>query len=142
MGLSDSQARLGTDRLRRLPSDVQRRRAIAHRYSEALSAAGRTVAAEPPAAEHAFLRYPMRVADRGRFQSAAERAGIDVGDWFSSPVHPVTTQLRRWGYDAGSAPNAEQAWREIVNLPTDPKLRDHDVERVLSLLQESVDVIR
>ncbi len=34
----------------------------------------------------------------------AARAGIDLGDWFVSPVHPVTDRLDRWGYVTGSAP--------------------------------------
>jgi dTDP-4-amino-4,6-dideoxygalactose transaminase len=141
MKLSDSQARLGSDRLRRLPTEIQRRRAIAHRYSETLLVEGRTAAAEPAVAEHAFLRYPLRVADRRRFLAAAERAGVDVGDWFISPIHPVTNHLERWGYVAGRAPNAERACREIVNLPTEPAFNDSEVDRTLSFLARHVDLI-
>ncbi len=139
--LSESQARLGSDGLGRLPIEIERRRRIAHRYSDWLVAEGRTAAAEPAEAEHAFLRYPLRVADRRRFMIAAEREGVDLGDWFVSPIHPATDHLERWGYVAGCAPIAERACREIVNLPTDPTLRDGNVDRVLSFLAEQVDLI-
>jgi perosamine synthetase len=139
--LSESQARLGSDRIGRLPIEIERRRRIAHRYSDWLVAEGRTAAAEPTEAEHAFLRYPLRVADRPRLIAAAERAGVDLGDWFVSPIHPATDHLERWGYVAGTAPNAERACREIVNLPTDPTLGDGNVDRVLSFLAEQADLI-
>jgi perosamine synthetase len=139
--LSESQARLGSDRLGRLPIEIERRRRIAHRYSDWLVAEARTAAAEPAEAEHAFLRYPLRVADRPRFMVAAERAGVDLGDWFVSPVHPATERLDRWGFVTGSAPHAEQACREIVNLPTDPTLETGGADRILAFLMEQSDRI-
>lgn len=139
--LSDAQARLGCERLARLRADVDRRRAVALRYSGWLTSNGRTAAAEPPYADHAFLRYPLRVEDRRAFHVAAERAGIDVGDWFVSPLHPVTDHLERWGYEAGSAPMAEGVCRQIVNLPTDPNLGDREVGRVLAFLDRTIDLI-
>jgi perosamine synthetase len=139
--LSASQARLGSERLGGLPAATERRQSTAHRYSELLAAAGRTVAAEPANAEHGFLRYPLRVADRPSFVAAAERSGVDLGEWFISPVHPVVDALDRWGYEPGQTPTADRACREIVNLPTDPSLSDGDVDRVRSFLSANLDLI-
>jgi perosamine synthetase len=140
--LSESQARLGSARMSGLSADVERRRSIAHRYSEWLSAKDRTAATEPAEADHAFLRYPLRVNDRIAFAAAAERAGVDLGDWFVSPIHPVLDHLDRWGYVVGAAATAERACREIVNLPLDRWLRDRDVKHVLTFLADHVDLIR
>jgi len=139
--LSQRQARLGADRLRNLPREVGRRRRIAHIYSDWLVERGRTAAEEPAGQEHPFLRYPLRVTDLQRFMSAAELAGIDLGDWFVSPVHPVSDRLERWGYLAGTAPNAERACREIVNLPTDPTLGNDDVEQVIGFMTRHIDFV-
>jgi dTDP-4-amino-4,6-dideoxygalactose transaminase len=125
----------------RLPDEVARRRRIAHAYSDWLIGNGRTAAVEPPDQEHTFLRYPLRVTDKPRFMTAADRAGIDIGDWFVSPVHPVSGQLERWGYLAGTAPNAERACREIVNFPTDPTLGDNDVEQVIGFMARHIEFI-
>ena len=139
--LSDSQAALGSERLPGLPALVERRRAIAGRYSSWLAEHGLTTAAEPADAEHAFLRYPLRTRDRDALRAAAERAGIDLGDWFVSPAHPVTAGLERWGYVPGCAPVAERACRGGSNLPTDPALGRRGVEQVLSLLRGHVDLL-
>ncbi len=140
-GMSESQARLGSERLGRLPAEIERRRDIAHRYSSLLVDSGREAAAETAESSHAFLRYPLRVADRRRFLDAAEQAGIDLGDWFVSPVHPVVNRLDRWGYVAGSAPNGERACAEIVNLPTEPTMSDGHVDRVLAFLSAQSSLI-
>ena len=140
--LSDWQARTGAERIHGLEGRIERRRAIARRYSDWLVDHGRTAPAEPMGASHSFLRYPLRVLDRTSFISAAERAGIDLGDWFVSPLHPVTSGLERWGYREGTAPAAEAACAEIVNLPTEPSLSERNIERVLAFLAVRVDQIR
>jgi dTDP-4-amino-4,6-dideoxygalactose transaminase len=140
--LSGWQARVGFARMRRLSADVQRRRTIAQGYSAWLSGHDRTAAAEPAGSIHAFLRYPLRVTDRPHVIRRAERAGVDLGDWFVSPIHPVVEGLGRWGYELGSAPVAERACAEIVNLPTGPRLSDREIERVLGFLAADVAAIR
>lgn len=140
--LSRAQARAGADRIGLLSAQVDRRRTIAGRYSDWLSANGRTPASEPPELVHAFLRYPIRVTDRPGFIASAERAGVDLGDWFVSPIHPVVDGLDRWGYRVGSAPNADLICQEIVNLPTVPSFRDRDVERVIAFLGDHLSSIR
>ncbi len=139
--LSETQARLGADRLSHLSSEIAGRRRVAHRYSDWLVGRGLTAAVEPAGDDHTFLRYPLRVTDKRRFMTAADRAGIDLGDWFVSPIHPVTDHLERWDYAAGSAPNAERACREIVNLPTDPTLGDRDVEQVIGFMARHIELI-
>jgi dTDP-4-amino-4,6-dideoxygalactose transaminase len=141
-GMSEWQARMGAERLGGLPRDVERRRAIAHRYSAWLAGHGRTPPAEPATSTHAFLRYPLRVTDRARFTTAARHRSIDLGDWFVSPLHPVRARLDRWGYRPGTAPVAELACAEIVNLPLRPTMSEHEVASVLEFLSSMLDVIR
>jgi dTDP-4-amino-4,6-dideoxygalactose transaminase len=140
--LSEPQAAFGVRGMADLAAAVARRQAIAHRYSGWLSEHGRTAAEEPADSEHAFLRYPLRVNDRSRFRAAAERVGVDLGDWFVSPIHPLTEGLERWAFLPGSAPHAERAAREMVNLPIDASLGEHDVERVLAFLARQLDLVR
>jgi perosamine synthetase len=141
-GLSESQAKMGARRIARLPAAVERRRAIARRYADWLTGRGLEAPLELPDATHTYLRFPLRVRDRPEFVRAAERAGVDLGDWFVSPLHPITTSLDRWGYRAGTAPIAESVTAEIVNLPTEPTMKARDVERVLGLLAAQVGRLR
>lgn len=140
--LSAAQARRGVAGLTRLEQDVAARQRLARGYSAWLLANGRTPAAEPPDREHAFLRYPLRTTERDRVARGAARLGVDLGDWFVSPLHPVRTGLDRWAYVAGTAPRAEQACREVVNLPTNPTMSDAAVERVHRLLEEHSEALR
>ncbi len=140
--MSNAQAHDGAQRMARLAGQVDRRRTIASRYSTWLSVNGRTPSATPVHVEHAYLRYPLRVSDRSKFVAAANRVGVDLGDWFVSPIHPVTERLERWGYRPGTAPLADHATEEIVNLPTDPSLGDRAVDRVIEFLAQHLDDIR
>ena len=76
----------------------------------------------PPYAEHGMLRYAVRVRDKERFLARARKLRIPVGDWFVAPLHPVESNLERWGYQSGMCPIAEKASKEVINLPTDRPL--------------------
>jgi dTDP-4-amino-4,6-dideoxygalactose transaminase len=140
--LAPWQARRGLERLDALEAQVTARRSIAARYTAWLAERGLEHPIEPPGLEHAYLRFPLQVHDRERFRVAAGRAGIDLGDWFVSPLHPITTGLEGWAYRPGSAPIAEGICARIVNLPTDPRMSDAAVDRVLALLERTADLLR
>jgi perosamine synthetase len=140
--MSDVQARLGRHRMAALSDDVRARRAIAQRYSRWLVAHGRTPASEPPVSTHAFLRYPVRVRDRSAFLRRARRHGLDIGNWFDSPLYPIKGDLSRWGYGWGTNPVAERVTSEIVNLPTDVSPDGGPLRLVEALLDGSVDRLR
>ena len=137
--MSPVQAALGQRRLGALDEAVARRRAVAAGWSAWLSAHGRAAPHEPAWATHAFLRYPLRVRDRDRFVAAARRRGIDLGDWFHSPLYPIAGDLAAWGYRRGMAPVAERVTAEIVNLPTDLPGGDRQREPIERLLEASLD---
>jgi dTDP-4-amino-4,6-dideoxygalactose transaminase len=139
--MSGFQARLATRRLATLAAKVRRRRAVAQRYSSWLASRGRTPAYEPDSAAHAFLRYPLRARERDAFVEAADHRGVLLGDWFHSPLYPISGDLRRWGYRRGSCPVAERVATEIVNLPTDVAPDGREADAIERLLEASLDRI-
>ena len=139
--MSQLQADLGTRRLGALSGAVLRRRAVAERYSRWLRVRGRTAVHEPPDCTHAFLRYPLRVRGRDAFLDDARRRGLDLGDWFRSPLYPIRGELTRWGYRWGASPVAERVAAEIVNLPTDVTPDGHQLRAIEDLLEAWVDRI-
>jgi dTDP-4-amino-4,6-dideoxygalactose transaminase len=58
------------------------------------------------------------VADKARAVAEAPGRLIELGTWFECPLHPIETPLELYGYHEGMCPVAEQACREVVNLPT------------------------
>jgi len=66
-----------------------------------------------------FVRYPILLADKQSTLEKARRANIEMADWYSTPVHPLSTpDWHLVNYEAGSCPNAERRCQEIVTLPT------------------------
>jgi dTDP-4-amino-4,6-dideoxygalactose transaminase len=131
-GFCDVQARLGLRALRRLPALLAQRRRCAARYDERLAARGVPLPARTAGAEHGWLRYPLVVDERDHLFAEARRHRLALGDWFRSPLHPLTEGLERWGYQVGSNPVAEAVSRRMVTLPTD--VDEAHAERLVDLV--------
>jgi dTDP-4-amino-4,6-dideoxygalactose transaminase len=136
-GLSAVQAREGLRALDHLDEELGRRRRNAEIYTDFLKGKGKNHVARNLFQNHSFLKYPLKVSDRPTFQAAAEKARVPLGDWFCSPLHPVTNRLERWRFKTGDFPVAERLARTVVNLPTDTQYP----EKVLSFLTNHLDLV-
>ena len=130
--LSAAQAALGLRQLRRLDANLAHRRAVAARYAARLAASGDGLPAAPAAAEPAWVRFPVAVADRDA-AIAATRGDVVLGTWFTSVVEEAVDPACG-GYAAGSCPVAEDAARRLVNLPTHPRVTPADADRLAAAL--------
>ena len=86
---------------------------------------------------HSFLKYPLLVKNRSRFEQLAEKNQIALGDWFNSPLHPVKGDLGLWKMEKRHFPNAVNIAARIVNLPTDLE----KVDRVIMFLEKNLELI-
>jgi dTDP-4-amino-4,6-dideoxygalactose transaminase len=127
------EARVGRVQLGKHDSIVQRRRAIAARYTAAL--ADRPGWTLPPLVEGAtYSHYPVRVPDRqGAVDHFAAR-GVHLGE----VVEYSVAHLPAYGpYAAGQEfPNSLYCSAHMVNLPIHPQLSDRDVDRVIAIARE------
>lgn len=114
--------------LAELASKVRQRRQTAAYYDRIVESLGLRPPHRPRYAEHAMLRYALRVPNKTKLLARARQHHIPVGDWFVSPLHPLEGDLSQWGYQWGQCPVAEQACREVINLFTDRPLSDRQVE--------------
>ena len=64
---------------------------------------------------------------------------VRLGDWFNSSLHAIQGDLSPWGFRVGSCPKAEEAARELVNLPTDPDMSRGEVDRVKEFVRSHAD---
>ncbi len=83
-----------------------------------------------------FLRYPvvLKRHDKQVVLQHARRAGIELGDWFLSPVHPNCNTWGSVGYERGMCPIAESVCERIVNLPCHIGVGEKYVNRVADFL--------
>ena len=61
------------------------------------------------------------------------------GDWFVSPIHPITKNFERWHYRWGENPIAERISQHIVNLPNHIKIDGNYVDRIAQFLKKNRD---
>jgi len=120
-GMSRVQTRAGLRQVRRTEGMTAHRRRMAQLYRELLAARGWPDPPIPPHLDPVLVRYPVRVADKQRALAEAPYHFVELGSWFECPLHPIETPLRAYDYEPGMCPVAEQACREVVNLPMHPR---------------------
>lgn len=130
--LSNAQAALGLRQLRRLETNVAHRRATAKAYSARLFEEGFDVPHPPARAEPAFVRYPVWVENPDLTRRVAARHAT-LGTWFSSVLEEADSPAC-CDYEMGSCPRAEEAAKHLINLPTNPRVSQHDIETIVSAL--------
>ncbi len=130
--LSNAQAALGLSQLRGLEANLAHRRAIFDLYAERLGELGHEVPQPPARAAPACVRFPLRVRDRTAAIAAAAQHAV-LGTWFTSVLEEAESPAVG-GYVTGSCPRAELAARQLVNLPTHPRVTRADVELIVAAL--------
>ena len=146
--LSDIHCALGISQLAKLPRFLERRRAIAARYDEALA---RMPAVQPLAVadevSHAYHLYVVRLepgqlrVDRNQVYRALRAEGIGVSvHYMPAHLHPFYRQ--RFGTKPGDCPVAEAASESILSLPIFPRMEDREVEDVVLAMHKVTESYR
>lgn len=75
------------------------------------------------------------------FLDQRKRKRQNFGDWFISPIHPITKNFEYWHYSWGKNPVAEKISQHIINLPTHTKINEDYVDRIAEFLRKNRDNI-
>lgn len=134
-GFSEFQAKIGIQALQKFESVIKHRKKVASALGEILDQLGIQKPFVPEHMEHGYLKYPILVKDRAKFMEAAMEAKIELGDWFISPIHPVTQNFHLWHYQYGKYPIAEALAEHVVNLPTHPDVDEAYLSRIHDFLK-------
>jgi perosamine synthetase len=142
--LTDIGCALGLEQLKRLDSNLSRRRKIAARYTAAFKGIrGVNPPDVRPDVNPAWHLYPIRLdlsllsAGRGEVFSAlrAENIGVNV---HYIPVHHHSYYRNRFGYQGGEYPVAEAAYERLISLPMFHGMSDDDLEDVVKAVSKVV----
>lgn len=139
--LSDIACALGRSQLARLGQNLLRRRAIARRYTEALSdVSGLRLPTIRSEAAPAWHLYPIRLdraLDRDEIfrRLREEQIGVNV-HYIPVTLHPY--YRRRFGYRGGEHPVAEEASKRLISLPMFHGMTETDVEDVIQAVDKVV----
>jgi dTDP-4-amino-4,6-dideoxygalactose transaminase len=119
---------VGLTQLAGLEANLAHRRRIAGRYRVVLAPRGFRLPDPPPAAEPAYVRYPVWVEDRQAVRRAMGGRAV-LGTWFTSVLEEAA-HPRCGGYLPGTCPRAEDASRHLANLPTHFRVDERDAEEI------------
>ena len=126
-----------TRNLRKVAVDGKFRLRVASQYEEGLAGIG--IEHRRVESDHkvVYLRYPLRVQNKTFLLEHARKRRIEIGDWFLSPVHPLTEPA--WDlvhYLKGCCPVAEAMSRQIITLPINRKVGRKDIDRTIAFLSD------
>jgi UDP-4-amino-4,6-dideoxy-N-acetyl-beta-L-altrosamine transaminase len=137
--LTDIQAALGTSQLSRIEDFVTRRNGLAQRYNLLLNDMPVRPLSVHDSALSAYHLYVVRIDEvaagltrRDVFDALADQ-GIRCQVHYI-PVH-LQPVYRRFGFQPGDFPAAEDYYREALTLPLFPSMTDVDQDRVVAALK-------
>ncbi|MFA6133492.1 MAG: DegT/DnrJ/EryC1/StrS family aminotransferase [Phycisphaerae bacterium] len=134
-GMSAGQARAGLRQIRKIEGNLAHRRRMRTVYDSLLRNASWPVPEIPAHMDPVLVRYPVRVSDKALAVAEAPGQAIELGTWFECPLHPIETPMHLYDYTAGLCPVAEQASREVVNLPTHPRASEATARQGVEFLK-------
>ncbi|MSQ48682.1 MAG: UDP-4-amino-4,6-dideoxy-N-acetyl-beta-L-altrosamine transaminase [Deltaproteobacteria bacterium] len=144
--LTDLQCALGLSQLVKLPAWVERRQAIAARYSAAFSGLdGISSLTTHPQVSHACHLYVVRLDKQilGMNRSTAfaqlREQGILVNVHYV-PVYLHPFYRRQFGTRQGQCPVVEEAYEQVLSLPVFPHMSDSEASRVIDAVKLLVEV--
>jgi dTDP-4-amino-4,6-dideoxygalactose transaminase len=115
----------------------EKRRDIAQRYSENLVHLGATVPIECDWGRHVYHLYIIRSERRSKLQAFLKERGIASEVYYPLPPH-LSRPCRKFGYQQGDFPQAEQASHETLALPLYPELTFEQQDEVIAAVREFV----
>ncbi|MBE0681169.1 MAG: DegT/DnrJ/EryC1/StrS family aminotransferase [Anaerolineales bacterium] len=115
----------------------EKRRELAHRYSEHLAPLGVVVPVERDWGKHVYHLYIIRSKRRDELQAFLKQKGIASEVYYPLPPH-LSVPCRAFGYKEGDFPHAELAARETLALPLYPELTLSQQDEVIAAVRAFV----
>ncbi len=132
--MSNALATILLQQLSGLDTHNEHRRVIAQSYAQAFSK--QFVPCQPEQYPEAnFLRFPLLVFEPQKLFALAKQQGIQLGDWYTTPIGPKDTDLIAVRYQKGSCPKAEALSKSVINLPTHRHIGKKELDRVIACVK-------
>ncbi len=133
--ITNIQAAIGLEQLRKLDRMNRRRREIARMYVEGLEGIdGLRLPTEKPWAKHVYHQFTIWVeSGRDRLAKYLKDNGVQVSIHYPTPLHEQPVFRGRYGGD--ECINSSLAARHVLSIPMHPGLSDEDVETVVKLIR-------
>lgn len=132
--LPNAQAAMALFQFQRLAKFNQKREKISQIYRKKLKVKG--IKSLSPVPGEIYMRYAIISKQAKEILDYAKKRGIVLGDWYQNIVDPKGVDFTKAGYLKGSCPVAEEVSRQIVNLPTYPRMKPEESQQVINIIKE------
>jgi perosamine synthetase len=131
--MTDIQAAIGHEQLKKLDGFNQKRKANANYFNANLN--GMVKPMIPEGHEHVYHQYTIRVPDgkRDAMINYLQENGVGCGVYYPVPIHKQTYYNEKLGYDQ-VLPEAENASLEVLSLPVHPGLTNEELETIVEVV--------
>ncbi len=127
--LDEIQAMIIRAKLKRITGYNDRRRQVAHAYSERLAGLpGLRTPWEDPEGHHVYHQYTLLVDERERLMEALKQAGVASAIYYPIPLH--RQDVFREEYANVTLPVTEDTASRCLSLPIYPELTDEQIGTV------------
>lgn len=133
--LDTIQAAILIEKLKIFPDEIDRRNAVAERYSAAFAHSHRIVT--PRLIEGAvstWAQYTLQVEDRDKFQADLKAAGVPTAVYY--PI-PLSKQKAYAHYPSAPTSVSESLSRKVVSLPMHPYMETATQDRIIAAVLKS-----
>lgn len=131
--MTDLEAAIGIEQVKKLSWFIQRRREIAFQYDEALKETSVIIPAKDTHRDHVYFRYVIRIPKKsGAWLKQLQGEGIDAKRPIFKPLH------RYLGLSDRLFPGTTQAMKETCSLPIFPLLSPEDCGTVCQALRNQI----
>src|SRR6478609_2093697 len=136
--LDEVQAAILSLKLPRIEGWIERRRAIAARYNQALAGSGLVLPRENSHSRHTYYVYVVEhPSDRDGVLDRLAKRDINCNVSYRWPIH-IMRGSADLGYREGEFPVTERKAQRIFSLPMYPHLTDEEVDTVIQVLRDVI----
>ena len=136
--LTDIQAAIGLEQMKRLPGLLARRRALAGRYDRLLgSVDGLVTPLDPESGGHAYQSYMVLLSGDVRQEDVMQRM-LELGVSTRRSVQAIHLEPLYRDPDAAPLPVTERIFARGLMLPLYPQMEERDQDQVVEALLEAV----
>lgn len=135
--LDTLQAAILLPKLAAFADELEKRHAVANKYSQLLANHVATPILAEGASRFAWAQYTIKVDDRDGVQARLKDMGVPANVYYPLPMH-LQPAYRPYGDGEGSLPVAERLSQIVLSLPMHPYLTDEEIQQVADAVVAAV----
>jgi len=135
--MTDIQAALGIEQLKKNDEWVKRRRTLVTQYDDTFNDIEQIMPQEHPnrSGEYSYHLYIIQCDKRAELYQYLKNNGV-ITQVHYIPIHLQPYYKNKYGYGRGDYPVAEKYYNNALSLPLYPTLTDSEQEKVISLVKK------